>query len=127
VVQLALYALLRLMLPMITANVVSYVLAAVANTAANRRFTFGVTGSRGAVRHQLEGGVAFLAGLAVSTAGLAAVHALAPGAPRVAEVAALLGFNLFAAVIRFVLMRAWVFHPRRAGQESGPILQEQSR
>jgi putative flippase GtrA len=127
VAQLVLYALLRPFAPVVTANVVSYVLAAVANTAANRRFTFGVTGPRRAVRHQLEGGVAFLVGLVVSTAGLAVVHALAPGASRLAEMGALLGLNLFAAVIRFVLLRAWVFHPGRAAQEHEPVLQEQSR
>lgn len=122
VAQLILYALLRLLLPVILANVVSYFLAAIANTAANRRFTFGVIGKRRAVRHQLEGGVAFLVGLAVSTGGLAALHALSPRAPRLAEVAALLGLNLFAAVIRFVLLRAWVFHPRRVA-----VLEEQTR
>ncbi|GAB2846171.1 bifunctional glycosyltransferase family 2/GtrA family protein [Actinoallomurus bryophytorum] len=114
VAQLVLYALLRLFMPVVAANVVSYFLAAIANTAANRRFTFGVVGARRAVRHQLEGGVAFLVGLAVSTGGLFAVHAMWPRAPRLAELAALLVLNLFAAVIRFVLLRAWVFHPRRA-------------
>jgi glycosyltransferase involved in cell wall biosynthesis len=127
IAQLVLYALLRLFMPVITANVVSYLLAAVANTAANRRFTFGVTGSRRAVRHQLEGGVAFLVGLVVSTAGLAFVHAMAPDASRLTEVGTLFGLNLFAAVIRFVLLRAWVFHPRRTSQEHEPVLQEQSR
>ncbi|MCW2943558.1 MAG: hypothetical protein JWR24_275 [Actinoallomurus sp.] len=127
IAQLVLYALLRLFMPVITANVVSYLFAAVANTAANRRFTFGVTGSRRAVRHQLEGGVAFLVGLVVSTAGLAFVHAMAPDASRLTEVGALFGLNLFAAVIRFVLLRAWVFHPRRTSQEHEPVLQEQSR
>jgi hypothetical protein len=33
--------------------------------------------------------------------------------------------NLFAALIRFVLLRAWVFHPRRTRQE--PSLQEPPR
>jgi putative flippase GtrA len=122
VAQLVLYALFRLFLPVVAANVVSYFLAAIANTAANRRFTFGVVGSRRALRHQLEGGVAFLVGLAVSTGGLAALQALWPHAPRLAEVGALLGLNLCAAVIRFVLLRAWVFHPRRAA-----LLEEQTR
>jgi putative flippase GtrA len=125
VAQLVLYALLRPFMPVITANVVSYFLAAIANTAANRRFTFGVTGSRRAVRHQLEGSVAFLVGLAVSTAGLAIVHTVSPHASRLTELAALFGFNLFAALIRFVLLRAWVFHPRRTRQE--PSLQEPPR
>jgi putative flippase GtrA len=124
IAQLALYALLRFFLPVIAANVVSYVLAAIANTAANRRFTFGVRGRRSVVRHQMEGGVAFLVGLVVSTVGLAVFDATAPSAPRLAEVAALFALNLFAAVIRFVLLRAWVFHPRRAGAEAEPVSQE---
>jgi putative flippase GtrA len=117
--------LLRLFMSPVAANIVSYFIAAIANTGANRRFTFGVRGSRRAIRHQLEGGVAFLVGLTVSTSGLAIVHAMAPDATWVAEVGALLGFNLFAAVIRFVLLRAWVFHPRRTRPE--PSLQEQPR
>ncbi|MEV0404278.1 bifunctional glycosyltransferase family 2/GtrA family protein [Actinoallomurus sp. NPDC050550] len=127
VAQLALYALLRFFMPVIAANVVSYFLAAIANTAANRRFTFRVRGRRSAVRHQLEGGVAFLVGLVVSTAGLAIFDTVAPNAPRLAEVGALFALNLFAAVIRFVLLRAWVFHPRRAAEETEPVMQEQSR
>ncbi|MCO6006368.1 bifunctional glycosyltransferase family 2/GtrA family protein [Actinoallomurus purpureus] len=127
IAQLALYALLRFFMPVIAANVVSYFIAAIANTAANRRFTFGVRGRRRAMRHHLEGGVAFIVGLVVSTAGLAVFDTVAPYAPRLAEVAALFALNLFAAVIRFVLLRAWVFHPRRAADESEPVLQEQSR
>jgi putative flippase GtrA len=119
VAQLVLYALLRFFMPVLPANVVSYLLAAIANTAANRRFTFGVVGSRRVVRHQMEGGVAFLVGLAISSAGLAVVDAL--GASRLAELGALLGFNLLAAAIRFVLLRAWVFHPRRTRQEQSQV------
>jgi putative flippase GtrA len=122
VAQLVLYGLLRLFMPVVPANVVSYFLAAIANTAANRRFTFGVVGSRRVVRHQLEGGVAFLVGLGVSTLGLLAVHSLWPHASRTVELAALPALNLFAAAIRFVLLRAWVFHPRRT-----PDLSEENR
>jgi putative flippase GtrA len=124
--QTVLYALARTVLPVVAANIVSYFLSAVANTAANRRFTFGVRGRRGAVRHQLEGGVAFLVGLGVSTGGLAVLTSAAPHASRLAEVAVLFVLNLFAALLRFVLLRAWIFHPRRAGTEAEPIVQENS-
>src|SRR5437899_10051704 len=43
-------------------------------TAANRRFTFGVTGSRNALRDQVGGLVAFAIGLVLSSGTLAAVH-----------------------------------------------------
>ncbi len=92
-----------------TANVAALLLTAVANTAANRRLTFGVRGRSRAVRHQGQGLAVF--GLAwVLTAGsLALLHALAPGAPRAAELAVLVVANLAATVLRFVLLRSWVF------------------
>ena len=37
------------------ANVVALLVTAVANTAANRRLTFGVRGRDGAARHQVQG------------------------------------------------------------------------
>jgi putative flippase GtrA len=59
--------------------------AAVANTAANRRFTFGVRGRADAGRHQLQGLLVFGAGLAVTSGSLGLLHALPPArgtAPR---------------------------------------------
>ena len=49
-----LYVLLRGPFPAFTANLLALLLTAVANTAANRRLTFGVRG-RDALRHQLQG------------------------------------------------------------------------
>ncbi|MFD0534110.1 GtrA family protein [Actinomadura luteofluorescens] len=113
--QLILFVLLRLFLGPLWANALSLVITTVGNTAANRRFTFGVTGHRRALRQQLEGGAAFLLGLALSTGGLALLHAAAPGAGRAVEVAALVTANALATLARFLLMRAWIFHPRRLG------------
>jgi len=110
---LALYLILRQLGPAVLANGVALFATAIANTAANRRFTFGVAGSRDAFRHQVEGGVAFLIGLVLSTATLAVVHATAPGASRLVELAALVGANALSTVVRFLLMRVWVFNPER--------------
>ncbi|MER7128736.1 bifunctional glycosyltransferase family 2/GtrA family protein [Streptosporangium saharense] len=112
--HLGLFVLLRLVTPAVAANAVALFVTAVANTAANRRFTFGVTGRTGALRHQVEGGVALLIGLLMSTGGLALLHRLAPGAPAVAEVTALVVANALATLVRFLLLRTWVFNPRRA-------------
>jgi putative flippase GtrA len=114
--QLVLFVLLRLAMGPLWATAVSLTITTIGNTAANRRFTFGVTGSRRALRHQLEGGAAFLLGLALSTGGLALLHAAAPGASRAVEIAALVTANAAATLVRFVLMRAWIFHPRRLGR-----------
>jgi putative flippase GtrA len=95
------------------ANAVALAVTAIANTAANRRFTFGVTGARNALRDQFGGAVAFLIGLAISSGTLAAVHAASAQPSRTLELTALVGANALSTIVRFVLLRAWVFHPRR--------------
>ncbi|MEU4743425.1 bifunctional glycosyltransferase family 2/GtrA family protein [Actinosynnema sp. NPDC023658] len=95
------------------ANLVALLVTAVANTAANRRFTFGVRGRRGAGRHQFEGLLVFGLGLALTSGSLAVLHLFAaPGGP--AELVAVVGANLLATVLRFLLLRNWVFRSRRA-------------
>ncbi len=89
---------------------------AVGNTAANRRFTFGVRGVAGAARHQFEGLVVFGIGLGLTSGALALLHSL--GEPhRLVELSVLVAANLLATVVRFVLLRGWVFHPRRTGRQ----------
>ncbi|MFJ6672986.1 glycosyltransferase [Actinosynnema sp. NPDC091369] len=97
------------------ANLVALLVTAIANTAANRRFTFGVRGRRGAGRHQFEGLLVFALGLALTSGSLALLHLFAaPGGP--AELVAVVGANLLATVLRFLLLRNWVFRPRRAAK-----------
>ena len=110
---LALYLILRQLAPAVLANAVALFATAIANTAANRRFTFGVTGTADALKHQVEGGIAFVIGLVLSTATLAVVRVAAPGASHVVELAALVGANALSTVVRFLLMRVWVFNPKR--------------
>jgi len=97
------------------ANFVALTVTTLLNTEANRRFTFGVTGSRNALRDQFGGAVAFVIGLALSSATLAAVHAASSHSSKEVELAALVLANALSTVARFVLLRAWVFHPRRHG------------
>lgn len=108
------YLLLRTTLSAQAANAVSLFVTAVANTAGNRRITFGIRGRVGVARHQLQGLIAFGAGLAVTSAALAALHAAVPRPSRAAEVAVLLAASLFASTVRFALYRSWVFRPRQA-------------
>ena len=109
IAYLGLYLLLQPPLGAQAANFLALALTAVANTAANRRFTFGVTGSQGAARHQLQGGVAFLAGLALSSGGLALVHWLVDHPSHLVELTALIAANVAATLLRFLLLRLWVF------------------
>jgi putative flippase GtrA len=111
--HLLLFLMLRQFLPALAANALALAATAVANTSANRRFTFGVTGRRDALRHQLQGGVAFLIGLALSTGALAALHAAVPRPTGSTEALLLLGTNALATAVRFGLLRGWVFNPRR--------------
>ena len=94
------------------ANLLALLLTAVANTAANRRFTFGVRGS-GAARHQVLGLGVFALGLAVTSGGLAALNAFVAHPARALELSVLIAANLVATVLRFVLLREWVFATRR--------------
>ncbi len=94
------------------ANLVALLVTAVANTAANRRFTFGVRGRTGVARHQFEGLLVFGIGLALTSGSLALLTAVAEPS-RVVELVVLVAANLLATVVRFVLLRGWVFHPRR--------------
>jgi putative flippase GtrA len=90
-----------------TANAVALLLATVANTAMNRRFTFGVVGRAGAGRHQLRGMLVFALMLSGTSAALRTAHLA--GSSRVVELALLVGVNLTATLLRFVLLRRWVF------------------
>ena len=96
------------------ANLVALLLTAVANTAANRRFTFGVRGAAGIARHQIEGLVVFGIALAITSGSLAVLHLMVSQPHRAVELVVLVGANLTATAVRFVLLRGWVFHPRRA-------------
>ncbi|NUR08488.1 MAG: glycosyltransferase [Nocardioidaceae bacterium] len=108
-----LYLLLRGSMPPFWANATALVLTAVANTAANRRLTFGVRGRHNAVRHQVQGLVVFAVGLAVTTGSLALLHALDPSPGRVTEMLVLTLANLAVTVMRFVALRLWVFAASR--------------
>jgi putative flippase GtrA len=106
---LLLFLWLRAGMSATAANAVSLLVTAVANTAINRRFTFGVRDRSSRLRHQLQGLVVFAIGLIVSTGALGLTHAAAPGTGRLVELAALVGANLVATALRFLLFRAWVF------------------
>ena len=91
------------------ANALSLLLTAVFNTAANRRLTFGVTGRAGAAVHHFRGLIAFGVCLALTSGALLALHAVSASPGGGTEIAVLVGANLVATALRFVLFRGWVF------------------
>jgi len=110
-----LYLLLRGLMSAQAANVLSLLVTAVANTAANRRLTFGISGRLHAARHQVKGLITFAIGLALTSGSLAILQAGHPHPGRALEVCVLVAANLVATVIRFMLYRAWVFGGPRPG------------
>lgn len=116
VAYLLLFLLLRTMVGAQAANFAALLVTAIANTAVNRRVTFGVRGRAGAGRHQFEGLIVFGLGLALTSGSLALLnHATHPG--LVLETTVLVLANLAATVLRFLLLRGWVFNPRRTATE----------
>jgi glycosyltransferase involved in cell wall biosynthesis/putative flippase GtrA len=101
------------------ANLVALCLTAVGNTAANRRITFGVHGTEGVIRHQLQGLLVFLLGLALTAGSLALLTAAWATAPASIELAVLILANLVTTVGRFLAFRLWVFPTSRAYTEIG--------
>jgi putative flippase GtrA len=103
------YALLYLMLHSTmgaqAANLTALLLTAIANTAANRAFTFGIRGRGGVARHQLHGLAVFAFGLAITSGSLYVLHRFDPTVGRVAELSILVVANLVATLVRFVALR----------------------
>jgi putative flippase GtrA/glycosyltransferase involved in cell wall biosynthesis len=112
VAYLLLYLALRAVLPSQAANALALLAATVGNTAANRRWTFSVRGATRALRHQLQGLGVFALALGVTAGALGALHAAVPQPRRLPEVAVLVAANLAATVLRFLLLRGWVFRTR---------------
>ena len=109
---LLLFLMLRTVVGAQFANFSALLVTAVGNTALNRRLTFGIRGRDGAGRHQFEGLIVFGLGLALTSGALALLNGTtAPG--LVLELAVLVLANLAATVLRFLLLRGWVFNPRR--------------
>ncbi|GAA4248859.1 bifunctional glycosyltransferase family 2/GtrA family protein [Dactylosporangium darangshiense] len=106
---LALFALLRPATGAQAANFIALLSTAVANTALNRRLTFAIRGAEGAVRHQVQGLLLFVLGWALNAAALALLNVAAPAHSHWAELSVLLLANAVTTLLRFVLMRVWVF------------------
>jgi putative flippase GtrA len=100
------------------ANLVALLLTAVANTAANRRLTFGISGREGALRHQLGGLAAFGVALGLTSGSLWVLDHFWPGAGRAAEVVLLVVANAAATLLRFVALRLMMH--QRVRRPSGP-------
>src|SRR5215218_87675 len=96
------------------ANLFALLLTAIGNTAANRRFTFGIGGRSNAGRHHVEGLIVFAIALTITSGALGVLHAVVGQPHHLVELTVLVLANLVATAVRFVLLRGWVFHPGRS-------------
>ena len=62
----------------------------------------------------------FVLGLVITSGSLAVLTEVAPDAGHLVELAALILANLTATLIRFLLMRTWVFSRRRPRRTARP-------
>jgi putative flippase GtrA len=85
----------------------------VANTAANRRLTFGVRGREDLARHHAAGLAVFVVALALTAGALAVLHDIDAAPSRLLETAVLVLASLCATVTRYVALSSWVFGPAR--------------
>jgi putative flippase GtrA len=104
-----LYVALRHTMNAQLANVLALLVTAVANTALNRRVTFGVRGTENRTRHQLRGLVAFAIGWSLTASSLWLLHTVSAVPARGVEITVLTVANLAATVVRFSLFQSWVF------------------
>jgi putative flippase GtrA len=95
------------------ANLIALLLTAIGNTAANRRFTFGIGGRTNVARSQIEGLMVFGIALAITSGALSLLHVFVADPHHLVELVILVLANLVATAVRFVLLRGWVFHPLR--------------
>jgi putative flippase GtrA len=116
VAYFAIFWLLRSIATPAVANLLALVVTTLANTAANRRLTFGVKGRQRLFRAHAGGLLAFGLALAMTTGTISALQLAAPRAGALVELGALGLANALATVARFLLLRSAIYHPRRSRQ-----------
>ena len=113
-----------------TANLLALLVATVANTAANRRWTFGVRGWHGLGRQHLQALAVFGLTWAMSSVALLLVGSVTASPGAALQTAAIAVANLAATVVRFVVMRRWIFSGDNAsavigtGPAAAPALED---
>jgi glycosyltransferase involved in cell wall biosynthesis len=103
------------------ANFLALLLTAVANTAANRKFTFGISGPDKLFTQQLQGLIVFMLAWGITSSSLLVLHSVNSDATPSLELVTLTAANVFATLMRFVMLRIWVFRVRRRPVWVAPV------
>jgi glycosyltransferase involved in cell wall biosynthesis len=109
-----LYVLLHGWLGAAGANAAALAVTAVANTQANRHFSFRIRGRAGLVRQHLAGALVYVLALLLTDGALALLHAVTARPGRLVEVAVLILASLATTITRYVALRTWVFAGARS-------------
>ncbi|MEZ5085081.1 MAG: GtrA family protein [Tessaracoccus sp.] len=112
ILQAGIYLLVRVVASASVSSAVSLILSTMANTAMNRAVTFGETQSRGTLVTQLQGVLLLGITWGFQQAGLALIEPLALSTNLEAVAVVLCG--MLGGILRFTLMRVWMFAPQRA-------------
>lgn len=104
-----LYLVLRPELGAAVANIASLAVTAVANTQANRHWSFRVTGRENLVRHHAQGGAVFVLTVLLTSGALTGLRAVDASPGQAVELLVLVGASVLATVSRYLALRFWVF------------------
>ena len=121
IAYVAIFSALRTLIAPELANALALLTTAVANTAANRRLTFGVRGASRQLQHHAAGLLAFAVALAMTSGALAGLEAVDRVPGPALSIAVLMLANISATATRFALLRTAI---KRGGtaQASGRIV-----
>jgi glycosyltransferase involved in cell wall biosynthesis len=107
-----LFLALRAPLGVAGANATALAVTAVANTQANRHFTFGLRGSSGLLFQHAKGAIVYVLTLGMTNGALLVLHVVDARPSRAVELAVLVVASAGATVMRFLALRSWVFARR---------------
>lgn len=111
ILQAGIYLIVRIFASASISAAISLVLSTMANTAMNRAVTFDVKQSRGTLPSQAQGVLLLGITWGFQQAGLALIEPLALSTNLEAVAVVLCG--MLGGVLRFTLMRIWMFAPQR--------------
>ncbi len=103
------------------ANAIALAITAVANTQANRHYTFHLRGRDGLIRQHAAGALVYALALGMTAGALGLLDALNAHPSRAVEVAVLVTASLLATVTRYIALRSWVFARRGHHAITAPV------
>jgi putative flippase GtrA len=103
------YLLLRSGIDASSANMIALAITAIGNTAANRRWTFGLKGRERLFRQYAMGAAVYLLTLGLTSGALSALGQIAPNSSRALEVTVLVLASIAATVTRYIALKSFVF------------------